>query len=365
MTAPSAHDYIDDPRHLEDYAAALAGRAAVALDTEFLRERTYYPRLCLLQLASDEGTSLVDPLALDSLEPLLATLYQPRPLKIFHAAGQDLEIFVQLNGGVPPALFDTQVAAAHLGFPDQIGYAGLVEQVLGISLDKTHTRSDWSRRPLSTAQLGYAVEDVCHLWALYPVLRRRLEERGRLAWALEDMARLEDPARYRVDPATAWRRLKGVQRLPGKALAVARVLARWREEQAQRRDLPRGWVLANNALMELAHRRPQSLTELQVIDGIGEGTVKRYGAALLEMVAGAAGEQDSPGELPLTDDQKRLLKVLSARVAERAEALGVSSTLLATRAELEALARGRDGSQVLEGWRREVVGEELLALRGG
>lgn len=367
MAEPVPYTLIDDADALPERASELASAHAIALDTEFLRERTYYPKLCLLQCATASGITLVDTLALEDLGPILDTLYADHRVKVLHSGSQDLELFVHLRGATPPALFDTQIAAAYLGYPDQMSYGGLVEKVLGVTLDKTHTRSDWSRRPLSAAQLGYAADDVRYLLEMYPLLYGELEDAGRLSWALEDMARLEDPERYRVNPALAWMKIKGARRLAGRALAVLRRLAAWREEEAQRRDLPRGWVVPNDALLVLAGQRPATPAALAALAEQGTKVPKSFVEPLLAAIVAAerdpAALQADDGRL--SDIQKALVKRLSERVAQRSGELGISTALMATRAELEAIARGSNDARVLAGWRREAVGLELLALRDG
>ncbi|MDZ7754329.1 MAG: ribonuclease D [Gammaproteobacteria bacterium] len=365
MADPAPYTFIDTAATLAEYAPELAAADPIALDTEFLRERTYYPKLCLLQFATASGIALVDTIALETLGPIMDLLYADQRVKVLHSGSQDLELFVHMRGATPSSLFDTQIAAAYLGYPDQIGYAGLVEKVLGVTLDKSHTRSDWSRRPLSAAQLGYAVDDVRYLLVMYPLLYQGLEQAGRLTWALEDMVRLEDPERYRVSPALAWMKIKGGQRLSGRAFTALQHLAAWREEEAQRRDLPRGWVVPNDTLLVLAEQRPASPAALAALEGQGTTVPKTFAEPVLTAIA-AAGQDPGDaqaGDGPLTDVQKGLLKTLGAHVTRRAGELGLSTALMATRAELEAIVRGGHDARVLTGWRREAVGRELLTLR--
>ncbi|MDR3418229.1 MAG: ribonuclease D [Nevskia sp.] len=339
----------------------------LALDTEFLREDTYYPKLCLIQVGDGRANICIDALALEgaALRPLLDTMYAPVAAKVFHAASQDLEICVQLEGRVPQPLFDTQVAAALLGHGDQLGYAALVEKLLGVKLDKSLTRTDWSRRPLSPAELAYAADDVRYLGEIYPRLRDELDARGRLAWLEEDCARLADPARYRNPPEQAWRRLKGIARLPAAGQHAAAALAAWRERVAQERNRPRKWILDDEALYRLAERRPQTREQLEQLKLLPPKTLERHGAALLETVAVSSAEAPLALEEPLLDDaQKARLKRLLERLRALAEALAVPASLLAPRSDLEALLRrgGEADLALLRGWRREVAGEELLRL---
>lgn len=239
------------PTHFVDTQAALSEflprwKAApfLALDTEFIREQTYFPQLCLIQVGDGQDAVCVDPLAGLDLQPLLAVLNAPGSERVFHAAGQDLEIFVRLAGRSPEPLFDTQVAAGLLGYGEQVGYAGLIDKLIGVKLDKSLSRTDWARRPLTAPEIAYAADDVRHLADVYPRLLRELEERGRLAWLREDCAAMADPARYRISPETEWKRLKGLVRMDAKAQHVAAKLAAWREVLAEQRDRPRRWILA-------------------------------------------------------------------------------------------------------------------------
>lgn len=340
----------------------------LALDTEFLREDTYYPKLCLIQVGDGRDNVCIDAVALpgEQLRPLLDSLLDGATAKVFHAASQDLEIFVQLQGGTPQPLFDTQVAAALLGYGDQLGYAALVEKLLGVKLDKSLTRTDWSRRPLSAAELAYAADDVRYLGEIYPRLRDQLAARGRLAWLEEDCLRLADPARYRNPPESAWRRLKGLARLPPPAQRAAAALAAWREQVAQERNRPRKWILDDDPLYRLAERRPGDRAQLEALQVLPPKTLERHAAALLEVIARAAGDSAPLAleEAPLDEAQKGRLKQLLERLRALGEALAVPPSLLAPRGDVETLLRrGAEAEMpLLRGWRREVAGEELLRM---
>ena len=264
-------DLIATDAALADLCRALEGSEWIALDTEFLRERTYYARLCLIQIGAPGIVACIDPLALEQLEPLHALLENPDLRKVLHAARQDLEVFNDLRGVVSAPLFDTQIAAAYLGYDDQIGYAALVTAITGVTLDKTHTRTDWSARPLSAAQHRYAEDDVRYLMPVYEALHERLDAAGRLAWVTDDCARLSEPALYANDPAEAWRRLRGGAELPAANQQMLRALAAFRELTAQARNLPRGWVLRDEVLFELARLAPQKHAELASIRGLEDG----------------------------------------------------------------------------------------------
>ncbi len=358
-------DLITTDTALADLCRALDGSAWIALDTEFLRERTYFARLCLVQVGTPERVACIDPLALDNLDPLHALLEDARIAKVLHAARQDLEVFNDLRQIVPAPLFDTQIAAAYLGYDDQIGYAALVTAITGVTLAKAHTRADWSVRPLSTAQLEYAEDDVRYLVPVYESLRERLAAAGRLAWVEDDCARLTEPALYAADPAQAWRRLRG-----GADLAVAnqqmlRALAAFREQTARSRNLPRGWVLRDDVLYELARAAPQTRAELVAIRGLEDGARQRWGDALLACI-----EQGRNAEPQLlwerhtapTPEQQALGKRLMETVRAVALEHELAPTLLATRRDMEKLVRGADPAQVLRGWRAELLGTRLAAL---
>jgi ribonuclease D len=338
--------------------------APLALDTEFVRERTYFPRLCLVQVAMPDGIALIDALALGDESALAVPLLDRARLKQVHAARQDIEALLPVTGRPLGPVFDTQQAAALLGFPAQVGYADLVRQLLGVELAKGHARTDWARRPLSAEQLAYAADDVRYLAALVELLEERLAAAGRRAWMQAESDALGDLALYRVEPAQAWRRLKGTERMDPAALRVVAALARWREERAMARDLPRGWVLPDAALHELAQARPRTRDALARIDSVPAGTAARAADDILAAIrdapelgdAGDAGEGPRPGP-----QQVRQLKNLQQKLQAIAGELNIQPEVLATRRELAALVRGVRELPVLSGWRREVVGEPLLA----
>ena len=337
----------------------------LAIDTEFMREKTYHAQLCLVQVASASDCFLVDPLAGLDLEPMHALLADRGKLKILHAARQDLEVLQAGGRAVPAPVFDTQVAAALTGLPPQVGYADLVARRLGHSIDKGQTRTDWSRRPLSPEQLAYAADDVHHLLALHADLSAALAALGRDAWLAEDAAELEDPALYRTEPADAWRRLKGLGRLAPAAQSVARALAEWRERRAIDADKPRGWILADDALYGIAVVSPRTLAALGEVRSLPPATLRRHGEELVVLVAEAlarpVGEVTAEPARPTSEENAKVSR-LQAVVRETATAHGLAPELLATRRDVEALVfQGRSPSAALRGWRREVVGERLLA----
>lgn len=354
---------IADDAALAAMIQRLSGSDWITVDTEFVRERSYFAQLCLVQIGNAEEVACVDALAVD-MAPLWAFLADPARVKVMHSASQDMEIFVQQAGDCPRPLFDTQVAAAMLGLGDQISYAALVEQRLGVTLDKSQSRTDWSARPLKPAQLAYAADDVRQLGRLYPELRDALEAAGRSEWLVEDCAAISQPARYRPDPEGAWQRLKGLGRLAPDSQHAAAALARWREERALASDRPRRWVLDDETLLAIAATMPADETQLRAVPGIAPRSLEQWGKTWLERIA-----QAPRGEAPLVEDlrpdaaHKALVKQLGRTVRHRAEALGVPPSLLAARAGLERLAREGAGSAIpaLQGWRRHQVGEALLA----
>jgi ribonuclease D len=357
---------------LQAFCDRLANAPFIAVDTEFMRETTYWPKLCLIQVASPDHSAVIDPLAEDlDLAPLLALLADPKIEKVFHAARQDIEIFNNL-GVIPMPLFDTQIAGMAAGFGEQIAYDALVRQMLKIDLDKSSRFTDWARRPLSEAQLDYALADVTHLAALYPLLRERLEKAGRLNWVQEEMAQLTDPALYDVEPENAWKRLKP-RKQAAKYLAVLRGVSAWRERTAQTRDQPRGRILKDDAIDEIATQAPLDADGLNRLRSVPKGFAgSRFGPELLDAIKAALKDPEAyaptierqvSSNTPASGAIVELLKVL---LKARAEDAGVASKLIATMSDLEKLA-GDDpeGSPVLHGWRREAFGEDALRLKRG
>jgi len=336
----------------------------LAVDTEFVRVDTYHARLCLIQVQAGDTTALIDTTAIDDLTPMLDVLYTPTQVKVFHAPGQDLEILSQLRQACPQPLFDTQIAATLLGLGDQLGYAGLIERRLGIVLDKSLSRTDWSRRPLRPAELAYAAADVIHLAEIYPALQDALAERGRLAWLAEDCARLCEPGQYVTHPEDAWQRLKGLVRLNAREQTVAAALAAWRETEAQLRNRPRKWIIDDDVIYVLAQRRPQTLAQMEALNALPPKSLSRHGEALLALIADASTQPEHLYQRDEEPDaaQKALLKHLQSVTRQAAEHLDVPASFLAPRADLMRLVR--DGAAadatVLRGWRREVCGTALL-----
>lgn len=347
--------------------------AYVTIDTEFIRERTYYARLCLIQMAlpGDGEAVLVDPLEGDlSLDPLYALFRDESTVKVLHAARQDLEIFYIQGGVFPRPLFDTQVAAMVCGFGEQVGYETLVRKVAKASLDKTSRFTDWARRPLSDAQKAYALADVTHLRVIYEVLSEQIRSTGRTEWVEEELRTLTDPATYVVDPATAWMRVK-TRTNSGKFLSVVRELARFREEYAQSNDIPRSRVYKDDALLELASTKPTSqdaLARSRLLQRDARRGAIADGILSAVRTAQAAAPEDHPvadnGRAQL-DVDPALADLLRVLLKTKSEESGVAAKLIASAADLDAIAGGMRDLPALAGWRKEVFGDDALRLCRG
>lgn len=363
--------YVSDTASLATLVETLRASDAVALDTEFMREKTYFAKLCLIQIATPEVCAVIDPLVIDDLSPLAALMADQNVVKVFHAGGQDLEILHQMLGVATGPVFDTQVAATLLGYPQQVGYGALVSDMLGVQLDKGDSFTDWSRRPLTATQVEYARNDVIYLVKVYEAMRATLEELGRIGWLQGDFTRMADPSTYVVKPEEMWRKVKRASTLKRRQLAVLREVAAWRELEAQRKDIPRKWVLSDESLIEVARRTPQTAEALRDIRGVGERVPGRVASSLIAAVnRGLEAPEDTwprfeKRHRPLCDVDGAV-DLMAALVRVRAREHGVAAPLLAPRTELERLAAGdREGVDVLDGWRRQLVGDELIDLLDG
>jgi ribonuclease D len=355
-------EIISDTTGLAQVCEQLKAANAIGLDTEFMRERTYFAQLCLLQLSVDDDAFCIDTLALRDLSALRASMGAAQVPKVLHAARQDLEVLSPATGPVI-GLFDTQVAAALIGLPAQVGYAELVQRLLSTSLHKTETRTDWSRRPLSHAQLAYALDDVRYLLPLRDRLRQRLEQLGRWGWFEQEMAELDAIGSFEADPQQAWRRFKGLVDLDPERQRLVCALAAWREQRAISADRPRNWILPDAALRDIVLRAPRTLAQLEAATPLPVGILNHSGPQILAVIE-AAQLPDRLAPLPqrrrpdpATTEAVRKLSQLAQQIGRE---LGIAPEILATRREMERLVSGARDGAVLAGWRREVIGERLL-----
>jgi ribonuclease D len=356
--------WVDREDQLPALARTLDSQSRIGVDTEFLRERTFFPKLCLLQLAADDQIWCIDTLRGGSLEGLVPALTAPKKQKVLHAARQDLEAFYLTTKRVISPVLDTQIAAGCIGLKPQVGYAELVKTLLDVTIPKGQTRTDWSKRPLTALQLEYAADDVLYLGEIASLLVQRLKQLGREHWTAEDCAALEDTELYEPGPEQAWERLRGIAQLDPMPRARAKTLAVWRERVARERDLPRAWVIPDAAIFAIAQANPGSRAALASLNAMPANFNEGFAADLLQALregANAPLSDPNPGQDSRpTAEQKaitaRLGKIVDARAAE----LEVSPELLAPRGELKALALGRRDTHALAGWRRAEIGTRLL-----
>lgn len=361
--------YVDNSQSLSDLCQQLAGSQWLAVDTEFHREKTYYPELCLIQVANDDIIACVDPLAVDDLTPLLDLFYSEDMTLVFHAARQDLELFFLLRDSLPAHVFDTQLAATVLGYGDQIGYGNLVKQCLNVDLDKAHARTDWRQRPLSSEQLEYAADDVRYLRSLYHQLNDKLTETGRRTWLKEDFAALSAVKTYQEDPNKSWLRIKGAGRLKPAQLAVLQQLGAWREQRAVKHNLPRRWVLKDDVMLDLARFAPASTEAMKKIRGMEQRDIDRHGKAILEAIEKGKAVPKSEWPVikrptPLSNQQDAVVDALMALLRQRCDEQNITPVAVASRKDVEALVRGEDTS-LQQGWRHEIVGQQLEDFLNG
>lgn len=355
----TAFTFVDEP---DTIAPELHDHPYLGVDTEFIREKTFFAQLCLLQVSVPDSVYCVDPLSGNPMQSFWAESF--RKTWVVHSARQDIEVVFQASGAMPADLFDTQVAAALLGMQPQIGYAGLVKDLFDVDIPKSHTRADWSQRPLPDELLHYAVEDVEYLLPACELLRERLEKAGRTAWAEEDSRLLLDESLYAFDEAQAIQRLKGARNFRGRQRSAAERLAVWREAEAASRNRPRQWILRDSALLEIARQLPATMDALRNTDGLPAKLVSRAGEDLLAIVARSADDDHDYRSPPVPNEQqKKLLKSMQAAVARCAGQLAISPELIAPRKELTAaILFGDTESRVFQGWRRALIGEQLLQL---
>ena len=362
--------YISTYEELERFCSRAAAYDAVAFDTEFLREKTFHPKLCLVQAATPDECVAIDPIVLDDLTPLADLMADRGVLKVFHACSQDMEVIYHALGVLPAPIFDTQVAAAFLGERMQISYNGLVHAFCGVTLPKSESLTDWSRRPLTDKQVEYALDDVRYLIDAYAHIRGRLEELGRTWWVADEMRPLADLAHYVVEPRQAYKRVKRINSCTRRQLGIARELAAWRERRAERQDIPRKWIMSDETLLALVKRSPRDACDFRRVRGTEQLSERDVEAALAAIGNGARCPVDnlpSPGHArhapaPETDSVCDLMYALLRLVSERS---GVATSIIASRDDLYAYIERPERSPLREGWRFELVGSLLDDLLSG
>jgi ribonuclease D len=364
---------ITNTDELAEFCARQSGSNFVAVDTEFMRERTYWPILCLVQIAGTEEAAAIDALAPEiDLTPLLDLMADQATLKVFHAARQDVEIFFNLSDTVPTPLFDTQIAAMVCGFGDAVSYETLVAKLARASLDKSSRFTDWSHRPLTERQIRYALADVVHLRTVYEELQQRLALNGRATWFAEEMAELSNPETYRSDPSGAWRRFRLRGRVDPRFFAVLREVAAWRETAARQRNLPRGRIMRDEAVLEIAAHAPRTIEGLARTRSLGKSVAEgKLGNEIIEAIqrglaniAALPPPEPARGEAP--PGLGPLVELFRVLLKQRCEDHQVAQKLLASAEDLEAIAADDDAPvKALSGWRREIFGRDALALKHG
>jgi ribonuclease D len=362
--------FIDTEAELAKFCQHISDTTWMTVDTEFLRERTYYAQLCLIQVATADSIACIDPLAINDLSPLLELIYQPDIAIVFHAARQDLELFYALRGSLPPNVFDTQIAATVLGYGDQIGYGNLVKQCINIELDKAHSRTDWSKRPLDAGQIDYAADDVRYLRDVYHILLNELHEKNRLHWLDDDFASLTNSDTYEPDPAMMWKKIKGAGRLKGVQLAILQKLAEWREARAIESNRPRRWILKDEVMLDLAKLTPETTQKLSVIRGLESGTIQRHGKTLIDIVARAKAipkTQWPTVKKPvfLTTQQDATVDAMVALLRKFCDEQAIAPAAVASRKDIERVVSGDPSVSLLHGWRNEIVGHHLQDFLAG
>jgi ribonuclease D len=363
--------FIDTADDLHELCQAMKKAPWLAMDTEFLRETTYYPKFCLLQIATLDWVACIDPIALEGkMDELFGIINDPTIIKIMHSCHQDVEIFYQLSGQLPQPIYDTQLVAPLLGYQENPGYAMLVSGFLNINLSKIQTRTDWSQRPLSTEQIKYAADDVIYLAKIYCMMEEQLKELGRENWLKEDFEKLLNPDLYDIPAEKAWLKIRGKNKLTGKQLAIVQVLAEWREKAAKKSDKPKNWIVRDEHLVDMAKLQPTTVRDLSKIRGVTAGFIRRSGQKICELIAIA---QDLPTLKVKTkaksgkknQKQEAILDILSGIVRLRASENSLNPIVLATRKDLEAFIEGNENCVVLNSWRYIMVGEELQHIVQG
>ena len=363
-------EFINTEADLITFCQQIADTPWLAVDTEFLREKTYYAQLCLIQVATEDRIACIDPLAIADLKAILDIIYNPNVTVVFHAARQDLELFYLLRGELPTDVFDTQLAATVLGYGDQIGYGNLVKLCLSVNLEKAHSRTDWSKRPLDPDQIDYAADDVRYLRDVYKLLVKSLSEKNRTHWLTDDFAYLTDKNNYEPDPSSIWRKLKGAGRLKGVQLAILQKLAEWREHRAIKSNRPRRWILKDDVLLDLARLAPETTKKMGLIRGLESSTIERFGKTFIELIA--SGKNIPKDQWPilkkpqiLTTQQDAIVDALMALLRKFCDEQSIAPIAVASRKDIERMVTGDESIELLQGWRSEIVGHHLQAFLNG
>ncbi len=363
-------EYIDNNQSLRTFCDKIKDCKLCALDTEFVREKTYFPLLALIQLATETEQACIDPLTIDDFSPLVEIFENSAMVKILHSPSQDMELFYQQFDALPSPMFDTQLAAAVLGYANQIGYADLVNRICSVQLDKKHTRADWSRRPLSEGELDYAMDDVRYLIRMYEEMKADLDSRGRWSWIQPDLKKMSEKTEYQLDPGGLWKKLRGIQKLGGAALNNADQLCRWREQRAIDSNRPRRWMLKDEDLIDIARFKPASHQDLGQIGNLSADYVKKNGDAILQVIR-QASEMD-PSQYPklpkfvkLNTEQQALSDCLMAICRVVAEQNQIALASVASKKDIDQLVAGKTDSKITEGWRNEMIGRHLLQFLQG
>ncbi|MEF2559832.1 MAG: ribonuclease D [Eggerthellaceae bacterium] len=362
---------VESDAQLKEFIERCAKSPYMAIDTEFLREKTYYAKLCLVQVAIKGEVAIIDPFKITDLSVMASVLTDPRVVKIFHASSQDIEILYHETGVVPTPVFDTQVAAALLGKTQQASYAAIVQSFCQVTLPKKDSFTDWSRRPLSTSQVEYAADDVTYLPRIYRDMKGKLEEKGRLSWLDDAFEEISNPKKYEIDPRARFRKLKRVNQLSIRQMAAAREFAAWREERAQKLNIPRKWVVSDEQIVEACRREPRSLDELYMVRGMRENLKPADARRVLQLIkiGLTCPEDELPNMHPAQRNEANVdiaVDLMNAIVRLRARENHIAPQTLAPHAELMKLARGHvDECELLKGWRYHVVGKELSELLDG
>lgn len=363
-------DYIATDQQLKILLQQLDTSEWLTLDTEFIRENTYFPKLCLIQIATDNVLACIDPLSIEDLQPLFIWLTDPKRVKVLHSAWQDLELLYHTSGGLlPTPIFDTQVAAAIVGMGDQMGYGRLVEACVGIDLEKSQARTDWAQRPLTAEQLEYAIDDVRYLRDVYLFLRHEIQHLGRERWLTKALQRLMDSHTYAIDVQTCWQRVRNLQILKPAQLVVLRELAKWREQSAVQQNIPRRWIVNDELLLELARKQPQSIEAIKVLRGMTEELAQQYGGTWLQciQVAKAVDKEHWP-QLPkrrkLDNDLQQVADLLMLVLQHIAQQHDLAPHLIATRPQIEKMLT-ENRTQLAEDWRGALVNDTFKAILHG